>query len=68
MKLSVVDVDPVGNDWYLQSVYRFLEENTEMKRLRQKQAMFFHTYEADSICTPEGVLSIPVDEGGESAP
>lgn len=60
--------DPSSSDWYLRSVYLFLEENSEMKRLRKKQATFFHHYEADSVCTPEGVLSIPVDEGGESSP
>jgi hypothetical protein len=45
-----------------------MEENKEMKRLRQKRSLFFNHYEVDSVCTPEGVLSIPVDDGGESAP
>lgn len=69
----VVDIsnptfDTKSNDWYIRSVYRFLEENPEMKRLRKKQTTFFEQYEVDTICTPEGVLSIPVDEGNESNP
>jgi hypothetical protein len=71
----VIDVDssPSGpgtedSDWYLRSLYSFLDENSEMKRLRKKQAKFFSRYEVDTVCTPEGVLSIPVDEGGESVP
>jgi tRNA guanosine-2'-O-methyltransferase len=57
-----------GDDWYLRSVYRFLEENPEMKRLRKKQSLFFNQYDVDPVCTPEGVLAIPVDEGGEADP
>jgi hypothetical protein len=71
----VVDVDspPSGpgtedSDWYLRSLYSFLDKNSEMKRLRKKQVKFFTHYEVDSVCTPEGVLSIPVDEGGEAVP
>jgi hypothetical protein len=71
----VVDIDstPSGpgtedSDWYLRSLYNFLDKNSEMKRLRKKQAKFFTHYEVDSVCTPEGVLSIPVDEGGEAVP
>jgi len=56
------------NDWYLRSIYRFLDENPQMQRLRKKQAQFFDQYEADSVCTPEGVFSIPVDEGSEADP
>ena len=62
---------PLSNedsDWYLRSVYRFLEENPEMKRLRQKQEQFFDRYETDSVCTPEGVFAIPVDESHEANP
>lgn len=39
-----------------------------MIRLRKKQLQFFETYEIESICTPEGVLGIPVDEGDEADP
>ena len=58
----------VDNDWYLRSIYRFLDENAQMKRLRNKQAQFFEEYEVDSVCTPEGVFSIPLDEGSEADP
>ena len=37
----------------------------EMKRLRKKQTKFFRNYDVDTACTPEGLLSIPVDEGDE---
>ena len=57
------------NDWYLRSLYSFLEENSEMKRLRKKQSKFFSRYDVDPVCTAEGVLSIPVDEeSGEADP
>ena len=56
------------SDWYLRSIYNFLDMNAEMKRLRKKQSNFFERYDVDSICTPEGLLGFPVDEGGESMP
>lgn len=56
------------SEWYLRSLFQFLEENSEMKRLRQKQTKFFDNYDVDQGCTPEGVLSIPVDEGHEADP
>lgn len=56
------------NNWYLRSIYRFLDENPEMKRLRKKQSKFFERYEVDSVCTAEGVLAIPVDESSEADP
>lgn len=69
----VIDVDKkstseADNDWCLRSIYNFLKENQQMKRLRAKQSKFFDEYEVDSVCTPEGVFSIPVDEGLESNP
>lgn len=68
----LVDVsdNTCGNDsnWYLKSMYHFLDTNPEMKRLRQKQAKFFERYEVDPVCTPEGVLAIPVDESNEANP
>jgi hypothetical protein len=54
--------------WYLRSLFQFLEENPEMKRLRQKQTKFFDNYDVDQGCTPEGVLAITVDEGHEADP
>lgn len=56
------------SDWYLRQHFKFLDENREMIRLRKKQSAFFEQYEVESICTPEGVLSVPVDEGNEASP
>merc|ERR1712194_416421 len=56
------------DDAVLRSLYLFLENNTDMSRLRKKQQLFFDTYDVDSACTFEGLLSIPVDEGGEANP
>ena len=56
------------SNWFLLNIYRFLDENPEMKRLRKKQSNFFDQYDVDAACTPEGILSIPVDEGGEAFP
>ena len=56
------------SNWFLLNIYRFLDENPEMKRLRKKQSNFFEQYDVDKACTPEGILSIPVDEGGEAFP
>jgi len=63
-EISITD----QSDWFLLSIYRFLDENPEMKRLRNKQANFFEQYDADKSCTAEGILTIPVDEGGEAFP
>lgn len=39
-----------------------------MSRLRVKQQSFFDTYDVDSVCSFEGLLTIPVDEGDEADP
>jgi tRNA guanosine-2'-O-methyltransferase len=56
------------SQWYLRSLYRFLDENPDMKRLRKKQERFFETYEVDTVCTPEGLFAIPTDESHEANP
>jgi tRNA G18 (ribose-2'-O)-methylase SpoU len=56
------------DDAVLRSVYSFLEVNTDMSRLRKRQQNFFDTYDVDSACSFEGLLSIPVDEGEEANP
>jgi tRNA guanosine-2'-O-methyltransferase len=56
------------SDWFLRLQYQFLNENHEMARLRKKQIKFFENYEVESMCTPEGVLSMPIDEGDEASP
>ena len=60
--------DSVKDSSVLRSIYFFLENNTEMTRLRAKQQLFFDAYDVDSVCSFEGILSIPVDEGEEANP
>ena len=55
-------------NWYLLSVFKFLDQNSEMKRLRAKQTKFFDHYDAESVCTADGCLSLDVDDGGEALP
>ena len=65
---DLTKVSPTENDWFPKAIYRFLEENREMMRLRKKQGAFFERYSVEEMCTPEGVLSLPVDEGEEADP
>lgn len=60
--------DTSDSNWYLLLLYKFLDENKEMARLRKKQERFFDQYDAESMCTPEGVLNTPIDEGNEADP
>jgi tRNA guanosine-2'-O-methyltransferase len=71
----VTDVaSPGGNvavtdtDWFIRVIFKFLDENREMKRLRNKQTKFFEGYNVEDMCTVEGVLGISHDEGDEAAP
>jgi tRNA G18 (ribose-2'-O)-methylase SpoU len=57
-----------GNDWYIRNLYYFLDQNPEMKRLRNKQLKAFDRYDADRTCTVEGLLSTKVDESDEADP
>jgi hypothetical protein len=61
-------ISPNEVDWFPRLIFRFLDENREMKRLRKKQGTFFERYTVEEMYTPEGVLSIPVDEGDEADP
>ena len=56
------------NHIVLQSIWHFLDTNPEMIRLRRKQHVFFQNYDVDNVCTPEGLFSIPTDEGCEANP
>ena len=56
------------DDSVLRSVYSFLDCNADMSRLREKQQLFFDTYDVDSVCSFKGLLSISVDEGEEANP
>jgi tRNA guanosine-2'-O-methyltransferase len=56
------------DDAVLRSLYFFLENNADMSRLRKKQKLFFETYDVDSVCSLNGILSMPVDEGEEANP
>jgi tRNA guanosine-2'-O-methyltransferase len=59
---------PEKNDAVLRAIYSFLENNTDMIRLRKKQQLFFDSYDVDSVCSFNGIVSIPVDEGEEANP
>ena len=69
---KVVDLDmhqdDDDKDWYLRSLHAFLLNNSEMKRLRTKQTQFFERYDCKSVCTPEGLMRIKVDESDEANP
>jgi hypothetical protein len=52
----------------LQDIFRFLNENHDMIRLRKKQSTFFEQYDADAVSTPEGLFAIPKDDNGDSTP
>lgn len=56
------------DDAVLSSLYSFLESNSDMSRLRVKQQNFFDSYDVDSACSFDGILSVPVDEGDEANP
>jgi hypothetical protein len=58
----------VDDNWYLQNLYRFLDQNSEMKRLRNKQLRAFNGYDVDLTCTVEGLFSSKVDESDEADP
>ena len=70
MVIDVKEGEAHKNDsnWHLRSLFNFLDENPEMKRLRVKQSSYFDTYDADKACTPEFIFSVTVDEGGEANP
>jgi len=52
----------------LKKIYSFLEQNSDMRRLRGKQQNFFNSYDVENACSLEGLLSIPVDDGDEANP
>jgi tRNA G18 (ribose-2'-O)-methylase SpoU len=66
--VTIEDQGDAGDDWYLRSLYVFLDRNPEMKRLRNKQVKAFSGYDADHTCTVEGLLSTKVDESDEADP
>lgn len=56
-------------DWFfIKNTWIYLNENSEMKKLRNKQLRFFESYEADSVCTPEGIFDFEIDEADEANP
>jgi hypothetical protein len=54
--------------WFVKVMYRFLDENREMKRARNKQQKFFDHSNVEEMCTPEGILSVSVDGAEEATP
>lgn len=74
---TVVDVGSSGdpqlksnkrNAWYLLSVYKYFLENSDAKRLREKQSQFFDVFDVEETCTPEGLSRLPIDMSGEVNP
>jgi len=55
-------------NWYLERVWLFLENNSDMVRLRKKQELFFYSYDAESACDVTDLLQMSVDEGMEACP
>jgi tRNA guanosine-2'-O-methyltransferase len=68
MVVGVTQDHDNDKDWYLRTLFSFLENNSEMKRLRTKQQKFFDGYDCDTACTSEGLMSISVDESDEANP
>jgi hypothetical protein len=69
LKIDVTCVeDKFDSIWYLRTIFKHLDENAEMKRLRSKQVDFFNQYQVNEVCTVRGILDISVDEGGEAFP
>ncbi len=66
---SSKDFEKEHNDWFfVKNTWLFLENNSEMQKLRKKQLRFFESYETDSVCTPEGIFGLGVDEIEEANP
>ncbi|KAG7359263.1 methyltransferase [Nitzschia inconspicua] len=57
-----------SNDWYLRVTYSFLDNNKEMKRLREKQSLFFDEYNIEKATRLEYLMSFPVDDANEANP
>ncbi len=57
-----------NDSFFLDTIFKFLETNNEMKRLRNKQSSFFNSYDVDTVCTPEGMFGFCIDSGEESNP
>ena len=63
------EMEKIHKDWFfVKNTWTFLEKNSEMRKLRMKQLRFFDAYEADSVCTPEGIFGFEIDEADESNP
>jgi tRNA guanosine-2'-O-methyltransferase len=67
-KLQKEDPERTNGSALLLDIYRFLNENHEMIRLRKKQSTFFEEYDADAVSTPEGLFAIGTDDNGDSTP
>jgi len=65
---SMATTDLEDKEWFVKTIWDFLESNSDMKRLRKKQMRFFNSYNADETCTPEYILGCQVDEGDECNP
>lgn len=57
-----------ADSFFLDNIWNFLENNSEMKRLRTKQISFFNSFQVDDACTVNGLFSYELDNGGEANP
>ena len=56
-------------DWvFVHNTWMYLDKNGEMKKVRIKQGRFFEEYDAQTVCTPEGIFAFPTDDIDESNP
>jgi hypothetical protein len=60
--------DGTLDDCFIRECWRYLHENPEMCRVRQKQEHFFETYQPLQLCSLAGLAYVPFDEFGELCP
>lgn len=65
--LDLHDMDS-GKKEMLRGIFRFLDENADAVKLRQKQLSFFTAYSLQSKRTTEGLLTLEADLSGERIP
>lgn len=65
------DSDGTGvktSSWFLVAMYKYLLENKDARRLREKQFDLFSAMDVERMCSPQGLMSLPKDSSGEVNP
>jgi hypothetical protein len=57
-----------GDMFYLEALYKYLKENSEMVKLRVKCVKFFEKLDVDSLCTVQGLLGVSHDDQEDPLP